>query len=181
MDNLLFDKYKVRRRFVEVSDADFIHHLRSNKKLTQFISQIDGDIENQKEWIRRYKQREKEKKEFYFIYEDDKGKKFGLNRIYDVVEHSFDFGSWLFDIDTPKGLALLAEIALLDYGFQNLGVAYAVCDIRINNAASRILNERFIGVKKICDDGLNNYYVLSLDTFLKMKANTIKIINNIKI
>lgn len=44
IDNLLFDKYKVRRRFVEVSDANFIHHLRSNKKLTQFISQIDGDI-----------------------------------------------------------------------------------------------------------------------------------------
>ncbi|EOG2571837.1 hypothetical protein ACK8XS_000518 [Campylobacter jejuni] len=51
---------------VDDEDAGFIFELRSDVVKNKFLNKIDNDIKKQREWIRLYKKREKNKKEFYF-------------------------------------------------------------------------------------------------------------------
>lgn len=50
---------------VDDEDAGFIFELRSDVVKNKFLNKIDNDIKKQREWIRLYKKREKNKKEFY--------------------------------------------------------------------------------------------------------------------
>ena len=63
-------KYNISLRLVDEEDADFIVSLRSDEKKSRFISYTDPNIETQKNWIREYKKRENEGKEYYFIASD---------------------------------------------------------------------------------------------------------------
>lgn len=54
-------------RCAEESDAEFTLAIRNDLKLTKFIPKVNGDIESQKYWIR--KQREKYG-DYFFIIEN---------------------------------------------------------------------------------------------------------------
>ena len=73
-------------RLVNEKDVDYILSLRTNKHLTRFIHQTDDDREKQMEWIRNYKKRESEGREYYFIYLIG-DKPVGVNRIYNIFEY----------------------------------------------------------------------------------------------
>ena len=81
-------------RLVDESDVDYILSLRTNKHLTRFIHHTDNDREKQIEWIRNYKERETEGREYYFIYFLNE-KPVGLNRIYNIFEYYGTIGSWI--------------------------------------------------------------------------------------
>ncbi|MDX9743188.1 MAG: GNAT family N-acetyltransferase, partial [Arcobacteraceae bacterium] len=70
-------------RTVETEDVEFIYNMRQNQEKTKYLSKITGTVESQKEWIQNYKQREENKKEFYFIIESKEEEKLGLVRMYD--------------------------------------------------------------------------------------------------
>ena len=93
-DDFQLKKYGIEVRLVNEDDTQFILSLRADKWLTRFIHQTDDDEQKQREWIRKYKEREKAGKEYYFIYSKD-GVPFGLNRIYSIHNGSFTSGSWL--------------------------------------------------------------------------------------
>ena len=52
-------------RLVNIEDANFILYLRLNQG--SFLSKTNPSLDLQKEWIENYKEREKNKEEYYFI------------------------------------------------------------------------------------------------------------------
>ena len=62
------NKYGIDVRFVEESDAEFILSLRTDPKLSRYLHATDNDVEKQRQWIRKYKEREAHGKEYYFMY-----------------------------------------------------------------------------------------------------------------
>jgi len=90
------EKYGIILRAVEIEDSGFILNLRTDAKLSQFISFTDPHIDAQVKWIQNYKKREELGLEYYYIAEDLNGNKYGTIRIYNFDEKSFEIGSWLY-------------------------------------------------------------------------------------
>ncbi|GHT61866.1 hypothetical protein AGMMS50239_13750 [Bacteroidia bacterium] len=67
--------------------AEFIVALRTDPRLSRYIHETSPGIENQKEWIRNYKNREAEGVDYYFMFSVDSVRQ-GLARIYDITEDS---------------------------------------------------------------------------------------------
>ena len=87
-------------RLVEIEDAEFIHSLRNNEKLSRYINPTSKDLTEQIKWLKKYKLREKKGEDFYILcLESDKGSKLGLNRLYDINDDYFEIGSWVFSPD----------------------------------------------------------------------------------
>ena len=63
-----FSRYGIDARLVQVDDAEFILGLRTNEKLSRYIHATSNDIEQQKSWMRSYKERESKGEDYYFIY-----------------------------------------------------------------------------------------------------------------
>ncbi len=112
------DKYGLHVRFVEEGDAAFICEIRSNPKAVKFLHSGADDIERQVQWIREYKKRESEGKDFYFVFETPQGEKLGVVRMYSINENSFTTGSWAFKLNAPKGASILADIICKEFGFE---------------------------------------------------------------
>jgi RimJ/RimL family protein N-acetyltransferase len=85
----------INMQTVEINDAEFIYTMRQNEAKTKYLSKVSGTVEDQKNWIVNYKQREEDKKEFYFVIESKDSEKLGLVRMYDFQDNSFCWGSWL--------------------------------------------------------------------------------------
>lgn len=96
--NFTYNKYGLTVRLVQEEDAAFIVKLRTNSKLSRFIHATDNDVEKQKQWLREYKEREVEGKDYYFIYFSGK-RPVGVNRIYNITEDSSTGGSWICSED----------------------------------------------------------------------------------
>ena len=94
-----YKKYGLTTRFVNEDDAAFIVSLRTNKKLSKFLHETDNSVEKQKEWIREYKKREKDGKDYYFIFFSDE-RPVGVIRLYDITELSSVCGSWVCSEDS---------------------------------------------------------------------------------
>lgn len=86
---------------VDDEDAGFIFELRSDVVKNKFLNKIDNDIKKQREWIRLYKKREKNKKEFYFTIRNKNNEKLGLVRLYDFIDDSFCWGSFIINMGLP--------------------------------------------------------------------------------
>ena len=71
-EDYTIEKYGIKARFVGVNDVDFVLSLRSDKELTRFIHQTDNNRDLQIKWIEGYKEREREGKEYYFIFSKNK-------------------------------------------------------------------------------------------------------------
>lgn len=104
--NFRFEKYGLVCRLVREEDAPFILMLRTDEKLSRFVHAVNPSLEEQIEWIRQYKEREKRGEDYYFIY-FSKGEPVGVNRIYNITENSSTSGSWLCrkDAATEESLA----------------------------------------------------------------------------
>ena len=62
------EKYGLKARLVEEQDAAFILSLRTDPKLSRFLHPTENDEEKQRAYIRGYKEREKQGKDYYFIF-----------------------------------------------------------------------------------------------------------------
>ncbi|MBM7309217.1 GNAT family N-acetyltransferase, partial [Citrobacter freundii] len=102
-------------RLIEESDASFLYQLRMDETLNKYISKVDSSIEMQKEWIRNYKEREKEHIEYYFIIErNDTNEKIGTIRLYGITDDNrFCWGSWI--LNSRKTVTSAIESAYLIY------------------------------------------------------------------
>ncbi len=119
--DFIYDKYGIQARFVTEDDAKFIIKLRTDPKLTRFIHDTDSDIQKQKEWIRNYKVREAEGKEYYFVVSNNDIPA-GLIRIYNIHDKIFTVGSIIMDKEAPIHCALAATIMAKEVAFEMLGM-----------------------------------------------------------
>lgn len=117
--NFLYEKYGIQFRFVNEEDASFIINLRTNPKLARFIHDTDSDVRKQEEWIRKYKIRETEGTDYYFVVSCDYIP-VGLIRIYNIHENVFTIGSIIMGKNAPIHCVLAATIIAKEIAFEIL-------------------------------------------------------------
>ncbi len=154
---MLLEGKNINLRTVEIEDADFIYTMRQNRKKTKYLSKVTGTVDSQKEWIKNYKQREDEEKEFYFIIESKNKDKLGLVRIYDLKNDSFCWGSWLIKEDAPKTTAIESALQIYEFGFYKLGFEKSHFDVRKGNDKVIAFHQRF-GAKIVSEDELDYFF-----------------------
>ena len=147
----------INMRTVTTEDAEFIYNMRQNQNKTKYLSKVTGTVESQKEWIKNYKQREENKKEFYFVIESKDKRKLGLVRMYDFQDNSFCWGSWLIKEDAPKSTAIESALQIYEFGFYSLGFEKSHFDVRKENDKVIAFHQRF-GAKIIDEDKLNYFF-----------------------
>ena len=147
----------INLRTVEIEDAEFIFSMRQNQNKTKYLSKVTGTVESQKEWIKNYKQREENKKEFYFVIESKDKEKLGLVRMYDFQDDSFCWGSWLIKEDAPKTTAIESALQIYEFGFYNLRFEKSHFDVRKGNDKVIAFHQRF-GAKIIYEDELDYFF-----------------------
>lgn len=147
----------INMRTVTQEDVEFIYNMRQNQNKTKYLSRVTGTVESQKEWIKSYKQREEEKKEFYFVIESKEEEKLGLVRMYDFRDNSFCWGSWLIKEGAPKTTAIESALQVYEFGFYNLGFEKSHFDVRKGNDKVIAFHQRF-GAKIVDEDELNYFF-----------------------
>jgi RimJ/RimL family protein N-acetyltransferase len=163
---MLLEMKTVRLRLVEESDAEFILKLRTDKKYNKFLSPVTPDLEGQKQWIRRYKYDESEKKQFYFIIEKTDGTACGTVRVYDLKENSFCWGSWILNENKTKYAALESAFLVYRFGFNFLGYEKSHFDVRKENIRVIKFHEK-MGAVKTGEDKKNFYFEISKESVKK--------------
>lgn len=147
----------INLRVVDTEDALFIFTMRQNQDKTKYLSKVTGTVDDQKAWIEQYKQREKDRKEFYFVIESKDGEKLGLVRMYDFKDDSFCWGSWLIKEDAPKSTAIESALQIYEFGFYGLGFAKSHFDVRKGNDKVIAFHQRF-GAKIVSEDKLDYFF-----------------------
>lgn len=130
-------------RLITSRDAEYIHEIRSNPQLNRFLSQVVGEVEDQRQWIEAYKHREAAGLEFYYVIERRDGVRCGAVRLYEIEEDTFRWGSWILDAGKPRKAAL--ESAVLSFGvaFEVLSLQLARVDVAIQNEHAAKFYRRF--------------------------------------
>jgi RimJ/RimL family protein N-acetyltransferase len=147
----------INMRTVNIEDAEFIYNMRHDQSKTKYLSKVTGTIESQKEWIKKYIQREKEKKEFYFVIESKNAERLGLVRMYDFRDDSFCWGSWLIKDNAPKTTAIESALQIYEFGFYSLGFKKSHFDVRKGNSKVIAFHKRF-GAKIIDENELDYFF-----------------------
>ena len=137
------ERYGLSFRFVDVCDADFIYMLRSDPELSRYIHGVHGGVEEQREWIRKYKEREAAGQEYYFIFYKD-GEPVGLQRLYSFHDTTFTSGSWIMVKNLPVEAVLAAPIIVREIAFEDLGMTF-----EDNYDATHVDNKKVIKFNKM--------------------------------
>lgn len=164
-------------RLVEEDDAGFIISLRNDEQLGKHLSFTNPDVALQKEWIRNYKKREAEKTEFYFIAISNSGEPLGLSRVYNFLEESFELGSWIFKRGLPESIPVMADIALRNFGFEQLG--FAICRFEVRKANKSVVRyHKLFHPELTGEDELNYYFSLPYEKYKEVRPKFIKLFSD---
>ena len=162
-------------RLVDESDVDYILSLRTNKHLTRFIHQTENDRDKQIEWIRSYKVREREGREYYFIYflNDEP---VGLNRIYNIFEYYGTIGSWICNPGNETEVSLATYILMFDLMFDHIKLDITIFDVRkVNKHVWKL--HKMLGAQSVGESDIDYYFTLNKETYYKNRENIINLLN----
>ncbi|EJL89603.1 GNAT family N-acetyltransferase [Pantoea sp. GM01] len=152
---------------VTESDAGFILSLRNDNKYNQHLSQTSNDFEDQVEWLRKYKEREINNDEFYFIIKRKfDGEKIGTVRLYDFTDnpHSFCWGSWILNNDKTLSSAIESALLVYSFAFRELGFLQSHFDVRNENVKVIGFHKK-MGAIEISKDNENTFFIYKKETF----------------
>ena len=162
--------FDINLRTVVDTDAEFILSLRTDERKRRFISETNSSLEVQKHWIKKYKQREEEEKEYYFIASDAEGEYFGLYRVYKIESGLPEIGSWITKPGYTKvSNPIKLDIAIKDFVFNKLQFNSIQFEVRRKNLSVNRYHQMF-GAKLMREDELNYYYILTRDKFENNKT-----------
>lgn len=166
----LIEGPRLRLRLVQPADAAYIHGLRTDPRYNQHLSAVTGTVEGQRAWIERYKEREAQGSEFYFLIERrDNGTPCGVVRLYDIKDDCFTWGSWILDENKPFMAALESAVLLYQLAFEALCLARSTFEVRLENEHTIKFHRRFGAIETYRDD-MNIYFEINKVDFLKMKT-----------
>ena len=131
-------------RNADVSDAAFIVRLRTDPQKQRFISATSADLAQQIAWLERYA---RTPGEAYFIVENMAREKVGTIRIYDPVEDSFCFGSWIMKDGAPVIYAVESVLIVYHYALDELGFNRSYFAVRKANRSVWQFMEKFGGAR----------------------------------
>lgn len=137
------ERYGLTYRFVNEGDAEFIYKLRSDATLSKYIHDIHGGVEQQVEWIRKYKEREFNGEEYYFIFFKE-GEPVGLNRLYSFHDTTYTGGSWVMAPNSSMEVVLAVPLIIREIAFEELGMTF-----EDNYDATHVDNKKVIKFNKM--------------------------------
>lgn len=128
------DKYGMHVRLVREEDAEFIVNLRTNPQNARFINPTDYNVEKQIAWLREYKKREAEAKDYYFIF-FQADKPIVLSRLYNIdwVHLTYTSGSWVSVPGTDFEAVMTSSVIMGDIAQDILGLLVDIYDVRKGN------------------------------------------------
>ncbi|KMQ63665.1 hypothetical protein ACM40_02375 [Chryseobacterium sp. BLS98] len=168
-------EYKgIKLRFVEADDAEFIVSIRNNEKKSRFISKTSQDVDAQKQWISDYKEREQQKKEFYFIAVDQNNIDYATYRVYKIDSGLPEIGSWVSkpDYSNIKN-SIKVDVAVKDFVLNELKFDTLQFEVRKQNTSVNSYHKLF-QPELVRSDDENNYYLLKRDTFNRILPDILK-------
>lgn len=168
-------KYGIDVRLVNEDDSAFILSLRTNPKLSKYLHQTDNDEEKQRQWIREYKKREADGRDYYFIY-SKYGEPFGLDRIYNINGYSCTSGSWICKPNTPLALSVATALLCREITFNILHLKEDNFDVRKGNSQVQKFN-LMLGCEKIGETDLDILYKATPETYEIGKQRILKLLN----
>lgn len=164
-------------RLIRPDDADYVHSLRTDPAYNRHLSQVTGSAEDQRNWIIRYKQREAELQELYYVIERKDGVRCGLVRLYDIAPESFTWGSWILDQNKPAKAALESVVLSFNVGFNLLNRQFGELDVRIGNTKAENIY-RSLKMEEIARDSMNIYFRYFREQFLADRAGFLDLIRS---
>lgn len=174
--NYDFRKFGLLFTTVKEEDASFIIELRNDPLLSRFLSATSADLQQQKEWIKKYKLREDQNEEIYFICSNTEGVKQGLNRLYNFEDDCFEIGSWLYKPGLNMSIPILGDLAARDFGFDTLGFKSCKFEVRKKNLSVLKYHLAF-KPERIGESDLNYYFRLSYESYKQHHDKLLKLLN----
>lgn len=162
-------------------DAQFIHSLRVDPTYNTHLSQVTGGVASQAEWLIKYKLREAEGQEYYFVIRRiDNNEPVGTVRLYDFHPEraSFSWGSWILNKDKTPKAAIESAMLVYAVGFDELGFKSCHFEVRKENGGVIKFHER-LGAQKVSEDADNDYFVMTpavYKPFLEKNSHFISVV-----
>lgn len=160
------EKYGLYARLINETDAEFIIQLRSQDK-ARFMNTVLPDTEKQKEWIKKYKNREQEGLDYYFIYYKN-DIPLGINRIYNIKEDSFVGGSFVFINGCDFEIPILATLIEDFISFEILEKSARFGNIHKDNKKAIKFNKLY-GADFIYEDDTEIFLITTKKMYLMIK------------
>lgn len=158
------DGQRLSLRLVTLADAEYIHGLRTNPLYNTYLSAVSGTAVDQRSWIERYKLREADGQEYYYVIQCRDGPSCGVVRLYDIVGNQFAWGSWILDESKPAKAALESAFLSFSLAFDHLGLSVGLIDVRKENAKAIAFYRRF-GMVEVRQNDQNIYFELHRGVF----------------
>lgn len=174
-NNFTFKRYGLETRLVTEDDASFILGLRTNASLTKHIHPTDHNLEKQIQWIREYKIREQDAREYYFLFTKN-SRPIGVSRISNIYEYFGLGGSWLCSPDNETEVSMATPFVANDICFEIIGLDYIVMDVRKANTHVWKFHQ-LCGAKKIGETDIDYYFYLYKDNYYLNREKYIKLLN----
>ena len=168
------DRYGVHVRLADVQDSEFILSLRTNETLARYIHATPNDIEKQRAWMREYKKREEEGKEYYFIY-SYQNEDFGVNRFYNVAHDHATSGSWVCKQGIRSDLPILTILIAKEIKYDILNHTHEFFDVRKENKLVQKTHLLF-GAKQIGETDTDYSYSVRKEDYYMHKTKILKIL-----
>lgn len=130
-------------RLIRPEDAEYVYALRTDPRYNSNLSAVQGTAQDQQHWIERYKAREADLRELYYVIEHKDGTRCGLVRLYEIGAESFTWGSWILDHNKTRKAALESAVLVYIAAFEGLGLPKAQFDVRRDNANTLAFHRRF--------------------------------------
>lgn len=173
-ENFELDRYGLHVRLVREEDAEFIVKLRTDPKLSRFINKTENDVSKQKEWIREYKKREDDGRDYYFIYEYN-GVAFAVNRIYDRSETKAVTGSWVVKPNTELPQMFATLLIEREIYFEDLQYDEDYFTVDKGNVQVCRLHQK-LGASFIAENDKEYQFVQCKDSFYKNREKFIRLL-----
>lgn len=163
-ENFQIDMYGLTVRLVKEEDADFILQLRTDPEKSKYIHHTDADIKKHLEWFKGYKIREREGRDYYFIYLKN-GKPVGVNRIYNIHEYYGTPGSWICSKDNDLETTMATSFSLREIAYNILGLDLMIFDVRKGNKKVCRMHKMW-GALIIGESDIDYYFSLNKESYL---------------
>lgn len=158
----------IKFRLVEISDAEFINSLRVDEKYNKHLSQVTGSVKDQKEWIKKYKEKERLGTEYYFIIEKLADQTpIGTVRLYDFLNgrESFSWGSWILNENKTRFSAVESAMLVYELAFNTLKFTNCHFEVRKENRGVIKFHKK-MGAKIIQENAIEYFFNLNKKAYI---------------
>jgi len=163
-------------RLIQPEDAQFLFDLRTDKTYNKHLSLVTGTVEDQRNWIKAYKQREAAGLEYYYVIERHDGIHCGTVRLYDIADGQFTWGSWILNQNKPPKAALESACLVYEVAFGALECSEARFDVRRHNHNTLGFHRRF-GAMETHADEQDVFFVYSRTQFIVDRDQYLEILH----